>query len=165
LSGATIVEAIFNMCLYKKQPSSQKSSYLHGNFLTQCRFKFVQMMAPGVGRGHKRGNHFLYVFILEKSFKIFFSRTIKPEKLKFTLKLPYIVQILVCSDHGPQGSVGATIGETILYMFYMVGKIFRIQPQSQKCSDKFTLKLYDILQIQICSNHDHHGSDEAIMGD
>jgi hypothetical protein len=45
--------------------------------------------------------------------KIFFSRTTGPGKFKFTRKLAVVVQIQVCSNHGPRGSGGATIGETI----------------------------------------------------
>jgi hypothetical protein len=33
--------------------------------------------------------------------------------LRFTQKLPEILQIHVCTNHGPQGLCGATIGKTI----------------------------------------------------
>jgi hypothetical protein len=56
--------------------------------------------------------------------KIFFSRTTGPGKFKFTWKLADIVQIQVCSNHGPRGSGGATIGETIFTCVY-IGKMFK----------------------------------------
>ena len=43
--------------------------------------------------------------------KIFFWRIIGPEELKFTWKLPDIVQNQVWKNHGPRGSGGATIGK------------------------------------------------------
>jgi hypothetical protein len=64
------------------------------------------------------------VFIQEKCLKIFFSRTTEPGKFKFIWKLADIVQIQVCSNHGPWGSGGATIGETIFACVY-IGKMFK----------------------------------------
>jgi hypothetical protein len=43
---------------------------------------------------------------------------------KSTWKLTDIVQIQVCSNHGPRGSGGATIGETIFAYVY-IGKMFK----------------------------------------
>jgi hypothetical protein len=65
------------------------------------------------------------MFIYEKSLKFFFSRTTGPEKLKLMWDLPDIVQILNCSNHGPRGSDGATIGETYFIHVY-IGKILKI---------------------------------------
>jgi hypothetical protein len=45
--------------------------------------------------------------------KMFFSRTTKPENLRFAQKLPYIVQIQVCTNHGPRGSGEVIMGKTI----------------------------------------------------
>ena len=56
-------------------------------------------------------------------------RTTEPEKFKFTWKLSEIVQIQFCSNHGPRGSGGATIGETIFTCVY-IGKIFKEPPLS-----------------------------------
>jgi hypothetical protein len=50
--------------------------------------------------------------------------TTKPGKFKFTWQFADIVQIQVCSNHGPRGSGGATIGETIFTCVY-IGKIFK----------------------------------------
>jgi hypothetical protein len=51
--------------------------------------------------------------------KIFFSRTKKPDKLIFTQKLSYLVQIQVSTNHGPRGSDGATMGKTIFTYVYI----------------------------------------------
>jgi hypothetical protein len=56
--------------------------------------------------------------------KIFKNENNEPKMFKLTWKLPDIVQIQVCSNHGPQGSIGATIGETIFTCVY-IGKIFK----------------------------------------
>jgi hypothetical protein len=40
---------------------------------------------------------------VEKSLKIFFSRTTEPKKIRFTWKLYDIMQSQVYSNHGPQG--------------------------------------------------------------
>jgi hypothetical protein len=42
-----------------------------------------------------------------------FSRTTTPESLVFTQKHSYMVQIQVCTNHGPQGLDEATMGKTI----------------------------------------------------
>jgi hypothetical protein len=52
-----------------------------------------------------------------------FSRTTEPEELKFTGKLSDIMSIHVCSNHGPQGSGGATLGKTLSIGVY-IEKIF-----------------------------------------
>ena len=57
--------------------------------------------------------------------KIFFSRTTKPGKFKFTWKLADIVQIQVCSNHGPRGSGGATIGETNFTRVYVQENVLK----------------------------------------
>jgi hypothetical protein len=52
-----------------------------------------------------------------------FLRTTKPEKLRLTQKLPDMVEIQVCTNHGPQGSVGAIMGKTIFTCVYTLEKI------------------------------------------
>jgi hypothetical protein len=71
------------------------------------------------------GKTYLHVFISENVSKIVFSRITVPEKLKFTLKLPDIVQNQGCQNHGPRWSDGATIGKTVFTGVY-VRKTFRI---------------------------------------
>jgi hypothetical protein len=45
-------------------------------------------MSPGVGWDHKRGNHFTYYdYMIKICYKILL-RTIRPEKFRFTWKLP-----------------------------------------------------------------------------
>jgi hypothetical protein len=53
--------------------------------------------------------------------EIFFSRTTKPEKLRFTRKLSDRVQIQVCTNHGPQRLGGTTMGKTI-FTFVHIGR-------------------------------------------
>lgn len=48
-------------------------------------------------------------------FKIFFLKTIRPEKLKFVGKHPHIVKIQVCSNHGAGGRMGHD-GEVKFYI-------------------------------------------------
>jgi hypothetical protein len=55
------------------------------------------------------------------SFKNLFSRS---RKLKFTQKLPDIVRIQFCTNHGPRGSDEATLGKTILHVS-ILEKIFK----------------------------------------
>jgi hypothetical protein len=57
--------------------------------------------------------------------KIFFSRITKPEKLRFTQKLPDIVGIQVCTNHSLRGSDGATMGKIIFTCVYIGKKIFK----------------------------------------
>jgi hypothetical protein len=54
-------------------------------------------------------------------FKVF-SRTTKPEKLRFTQKLPEILQIQDCTNHGPLGLGGATMGKTVFTFVYFFKK-------------------------------------------
>jgi hypothetical protein len=54
-----------------------------------------QIMVPGVKMGHNKENHFYTCLYGENVSKIF-SRTIGPEKLKFTWKLSDIAQKQVC---------------------------------------------------------------------
>jgi hypothetical protein len=62
--------------------------------------------------------------IVRGHLKIVFSRTTWPDNLKFTWKLPDVVQIQICSsNHGLRGSGWATIGETVLLCVH-IGKIF-----------------------------------------
>jgi hypothetical protein len=69
---------------------------------------------------------------------MFFSRTTKPQKLRFTQKLPDIVQIQVCTNHGPRGSGGATMGKTIFTRVYIGGKSVKIFSRtSEPVSIKF----------------------------
>jgi hypothetical protein len=62
-----------------------------------------------------------------------FSRTRKPEKLKFTQKLSDIMQIQVCTNHGPRGSDEATMWKTILHVF-ILEKIFKNLLQNQQAN-------------------------------
>jgi hypothetical protein len=67
---------------------------------------------------------FACVCIKEKCLKIFFSRITKPERFKLTWQFADIVQMQVCSNHGPRGLGGATIGKTIFTCVY-IGKMFK----------------------------------------
>jgi hypothetical protein len=56
-----------------------------------------------------------------------FSRTIQPEKSKFTWKLPVIVQNQVCLNHGLKGGWGLLLGAAkilkITFTIVYIGKI------------------------------------------
>jgi hypothetical protein len=56
--------------------------------------------------------------------KIFFSRSTMPEKLRFTLKLPEILQTQVCTNHGPWGLNGARMEKTIFTRVYIGKNLF-----------------------------------------
>jgi hypothetical protein len=58
--------------------------------------------------------------------KIFFSRTTKLEKLRFTQRLPDIVEIQVYTNYGPRGSGGATIGKMIFTCVYIGKKSLKV---------------------------------------
>jgi hypothetical protein len=60
------------------------------------------------------------------NFKIFFSRTTKPEKLRFTQKLPNIVEIQICTNHGPRGSGGTHLEKSFLHVFILGKKSLKI---------------------------------------
>ena len=81
-------------------------------------------MTPGGRVGPQLVIKVLHRNILEKSLKIFFSRTTGPGKLRFMWKLPDIVEIQVCSNHDPWWYDGATIGDQSLTYDYN-GKIFK----------------------------------------
>jgi hypothetical protein len=71
------------------------------------------------------------------------SRITKPEKLRFTQKLPYLVQIQVCTNHGPQGSGGAKIGKT-----NFTGIMFILENNLQKSSPELGRQiLSNLIQI------------------
>jgi hypothetical protein len=59
------------------------------------------------------------------SFKTF-PRSTKAEKLRSTQKNPDIGQIQVCTNHGPRGSYGATMGKTIFTCVYIGKKSLKI---------------------------------------
>jgi hypothetical protein len=65
---------------------------------------------------HNRGNCFYICLDKENTFKIFFSRTNEPEKLKFARNLSDIVQQQVCENHCPEGWVGPQLGTQFLHV-------------------------------------------------
>jgi hypothetical protein len=71
------------------------------------------------------------------------------------------VQIQVCSNHGPRGSGGATIGENIFTCVY-IGKIF-FSRTTKLGKFKVIWQLADIVQIQVCSNYGLWGSGGATI--
>ena len=89
--------------------------------------------SPGVGWGHNWGIKF-YIGIYRENLKksstqeymeiIFFSKTIRPEKLKLKWKHPQVVQIQVCSNYGPRGQGGAPRGGSCFTQEY-IEKIFK----------------------------------------
>jgi hypothetical protein len=74
------------------------------------------------GRPDRENNFFICLY-RKNIYEIFLSRTARPEKLKFTLKLSYILQKQVYKNHNPVGSGGTTIGGTVFTYVY-IGKIF-----------------------------------------
>ena len=78
--------------------------------------------SPGVRWGPIGDQSFTYDYIGE-IFKIF-SRTTGPGKLKFIWELPDIVEMQVCSNHDPQGYVGATIGDQSFTFEYILKIVF-----------------------------------------
>jgi hypothetical protein len=71
--------------------------------------------------GATRGENYFhvnYIYVEKKIFKIFSTRTTRPEKCKFTWKLPNIVFNQVCYNHCQQGFDGATTGKTIFTCVY-----------------------------------------------
>ena len=90
------------------------------------------------------------------------------QELKFIWKLPDIEEIQVCSNHDPRGYDGAPIGDQSFTYDY-IGKIFKNLLLKNYWARKAE-KLYmeadpDIVEIQVCSNHDPRGNDGATIGD
>jgi hypothetical protein len=74
-----------------------------------------------------------------------FSRTTKPEKLIFTQKLSDMVQIQICTNHGPRGSGGGHNGETRFYTcLYWKKNISKYFPE---LAGRFQSNF-----IQVCTN-------------
>jgi hypothetical protein len=80
-----------------------------------------------------------------------FSRTTEAEELIFTCKLSDLMQIQVCSNHGPRGSGGATIGKTTLPCVYIEKKKSSPEPAGQFLSNLVQIILW-VRGILNCSN-------------
>ena len=93
----------------------------------------------------------------------FFSRTAGPNSTKLGTHHPWVKGLQVCSNEGPgplqrgDNHENAKIGWCHLKIFFSrttgPGKL------------KFIWKLPDIVEIQVCSNHDPRGYDGATIGD
>ena len=93
----------------------------------------------------------------------FFSRTAGPNSTKLGTHHPWVKGLQVCSNEGPgplqrgDNHENAKIGWSHLKIFFSrttgPGKL------------KFIWKLPDIVEIQVCSNHDPRGYDGATIGD
>jgi hypothetical protein len=94
--------------------------------------------------------------------KIFFSRTTKPENLRFTKQLPDIVQIHICTNHGLRGSVGTTVGKPCLHEYILEKKIFDFSGTRRPISMKLYINHLFPKGIQVCRNK---GSGSLQMGD
>jgi hypothetical protein len=81
-----------------------------------------------------------------------FSRTTKPEKLRFTQELPDIVQIQVCTNHGPWGLDGATFWETIFTGVYVIKKKKSLKISEISWPISIKLDHLCIKGIQDCTN-------------
>ena len=93
----------------------------------------------------------------------FFSRTAGPNSTKLGTHHPWVKGLQVCSNEGPgllqrgDNHENAKLGWCHLKIFFSrttgTGKL------------KFIWKLPDIVEIQVCSNHDARGYDGATIGD
>jgi hypothetical protein len=69
----------------------------------------LNLLSQGIWWGQNGGGHLYGKNVLQIK--------LKPEKLRFTWKLPDIVQNKVCLNHGTWGRVGSLMGNHFLYVF------------------------------------------------
>jgi hypothetical protein len=112
--------------LLKKSSSPEQASQFQLSsvqiILTYRGSKIVQMKGQVLFKGE---------IIIGWSHLNIFLRTTKPEKHRFTQKLPNIVEIQVCTNHCPWWSGGATIGKAIFTCVYIGKNSSSPEPASQ----------------------------------